>query len=87
MAIFQGLFFLVMGLGLAGIAWRSLTHGWLPFGRKGWNERNEVHRDEQPALYWLLFLAYAGAGIAAALYGLMVLTGKVPPMAASTRSR
>lgn len=87
MATFQGLFFLVFGIGLSAIAWRSLTHGWLPFGRKGWSERNEIHRDEQPLLYWLLFLMYAGAGIATAVYAVMVLTGKAAPLPVTQRSR
>lgn len=87
MKAFQVVFFLVIGIGLVAIAWRSLSSGWLPFGRKGWNERNELHRDEQPLLYWLAFLMYAGAGVAAAVYAVMVMMGIAEPLAPTVRSR
>ena len=63
MALFQGIFFLVLGLGLLGVAYQSLARGWLPFGSNGLKGRLEWRRDEQPALFWLAWALYAAAGL------------------------
>ena len=62
MAQFQGIFFLILGLGLLGVAYQSLARGWLPFGSNGFKGRLEWRRDEQPGLFWLAWALYATAG-------------------------
>lgn len=39
MALFQGLFFSLIGLGLLAVAYQSLGRGWLPCGPNGFRGR------------------------------------------------
>jgi hypothetical protein len=80
MAIFQGLIFLVFGLGLLIVDCRSLSRGWLPCGPKGLSGRLEFHKDEQPLLFWLLFVLYAAAGLALTIFALCVIAGSAAPL-------
>jgi hypothetical protein len=66
------LFFLVMGLGLAGVALQGAMTGRLPIGSKGYQQGEGVHRDDSPLLFWLVFAGYFGGGIAIALYALKI---------------
>jgi hypothetical protein len=45
MALFQGLFFFLLGIGLLLIDYQSLTKGWLPCGPKGFSGRLEFRKD------------------------------------------
>ncbi len=80
MAIFQGIFFLVLGLGLLGVAYQSLARGWLPFGSNGFKGRLEWRRDEQPGLFWLAWAMYAAAGLVMAVFALGLLLGVSTPL-------
>ena len=80
MALFQGIFFLILGLGLLGVAYQSLARGWLPFGSNGFKGRLEWRRDEQPGLFWLAWAMYAAAGLAMALFALGLLLGVGTPL-------
>lgn len=80
MALFQGIFFLVLGLGLLGVAYQSLARGWLPFGSNGLKGRLEWRRDEQPALFWLTWALYATAGLVMAVFALGLLLGVSTPL-------
>ena len=80
MALFQGIFFLVLGGGLTMIAWNSLRTGWLPYGPGRFGRDVAVWRSESPAFYWILFLGYTLAGIWMAGFALMVLAGTAEPM-------
>jgi hypothetical protein len=80
MALFQGIFFLVLGLGLLGVAYQSLARGWLPFGSNGLKGRLEWRRDEQPALFWLAWALYAAAGLVMAVFALGLLLGVGAPL-------
>ena len=76
MALFQGIFFLILGLGLLGVAYQSLARGWLPFGSNGFKGRLERRRDEQPGLFWLAWAMYATAGLVMAVFALGLLLGE-----------
>jgi hypothetical protein len=78
--IFQGLFFLVFGIGLLLTVYQSLSRGWLPFGARGFGRRLEFRREEQPVLYWFAFGAYAVAGLAAAVFAVRLLAGNAVPL-------
>jgi hypothetical protein len=80
MAIFQGILFLVFGVGLLLVDYQSLSRGWLPSGPNGLKGRLEFHRDRQPLLYWMMFGAYGVAGIALVVFAIRVLTGVVAPL-------
>ena len=80
MALFQGIFFSILGLGLLGVAYQSLARGWLPFGSNGFKGRLEWRRDEQPGLFWLAWAMYAAAGLAMALFALGLLLGVGTPL-------
>ena len=80
MAQFQGIFFLILGLGLLGVAYQSLARGWLPFGSNGFKGRLEWRRDEQPGLFWLAWATYATAGLAMAVFALGLLLGVSTPL-------
>lgn len=45
MTLFQGLFFLVLGIGILLIVYQSLSGGLLPFGPNGFKGRLEFRRD------------------------------------------
>ena len=76
MALFQGIFFLILGLGLLGVAYQSLARGWLPFGSNGFKGRLEWRRDEQLGLFWLAWAMYATAGLVMAVFALGLLLGE-----------
>ena len=76
MALCQGIFFLILGLGLLGVAYQSLARGWLPFGSNGFKGRLEWRRDEQPGLFWLAWAMYATAGPVMAVFALGLLLGE-----------
>jgi len=80
MALFQGIFFLVLGLGLLGVAYQSLARGWLPFGSNGLKGRLEWRRKEQPALFWLAWALYAAAGLVMAVFALGLMLGVSTPL-------
>ncbi len=80
MAVFQGLVFLVFGSGLLLVDWRSLSRGWLPCGPKGLDGRLEFRRNEQPVLFWLMFVLYGGAGLALLIFALRLLIGSATPL-------
>lgn len=80
MALFQGIFFLILGLGLLGLAYQSLARGWLPFGSNGFKGRLEWRRDEQPGLFWLALAMYATAGLVMAVFALGLLLGVSTPL-------
>lgn len=80
MAIVQGLVFLFFGVGLLLVDYQSLSRGWLPCGPKGFSGRLEFRRNEQPTLFWLMFLAYGVAGIALIVFALRLLFGGAAPL-------
>jgi len=80
MAIIQGLVFLFFGVGLLLVDYQSLSRGWLPCGPKGFSERLEFRRNEQPLLFWLMFLVYGTAGIALIVFAVRLLLGSAAPL-------
>jgi hypothetical protein len=80
MALFQGLFFLILGVGLLLMDYQSLSKGWLPCGPKGLRGRLELRKDQQPLLFWLLFVLYATAGIALTTLALRLVAGMATPL-------
>ncbi len=80
MATFQGLLFLVLGLGLVLVVYQSLARGWLPLGPNGLKGRIEISKSDQPALFWLAFMLYAVAGIGLTVFALRLLAGNAVPL-------
>lgn len=80
MALFQGLFLLVLGAGLLIMIYRSLEGGWLPNGSKGFQQGNGVSREDQPFGYWIMFILYGGAGVWAVITAVQILTGHMQPL-------
>ena len=80
MALFQGVMLLVLGYGMLGIAYQSLTWGWLPFGPKGVSGRVELHKDTQPLGFWTAFTLYCGFGVWCVLLAFSVLSGRLEPL-------
>jgi hypothetical protein len=80
MKLFQGLIFLVFGVGLLLMVYQSLSSGWLPCGPKGISGRLEFRKDERPLLFWLLFVLYALAGLALTIFALRLLLGGAEPL-------
>src|SRR5690606_36849205 len=62
MALFQGLLFLVLGYGMLGVVYQSLSKGWLPFGANGFKGRLELRMKDQPFGYWTAFTLYSAFG-------------------------
>lgn len=79
MALFQGLLFLVFGIGLLVVDYRSLEKGWLPCGN-GIRGRLKFWREEQPFAYWLMFVVYGVGGLWLAIFALRVLVGSAEPL-------
>lgn len=79
MATFQGIFFLIMGIGLLLIDYRALTIGTLPCGSK-WMKKQEFDKIEQPVGFWFMFIAYGGAGIWLVIFSLRLLAGNANPL-------
>jgi hypothetical protein len=80
MALFQGAFFLILGVGLGVLAFQGFSKGWLPFGSNGLKGRLELRRDESPFGFWLAFGMYALGGSALAIYALALLLGVANPL-------
>jgi len=80
MAIVQGLVFLFFGVGLLLVDYQSLSRGWLPCGPKGVSGRLEFRRNEQPFLFWLMFVVYGAAGIALIIFAFSLLLGGAAPL-------
>ncbi len=80
MAIFQGLFFMVLGGGLLLVDWQSLTKGWLPCGPNGFKGTLKFHRDQQPGAYWLMFAVYGIGGLWLLIFALRLLAGSAEPL-------
>lgn len=80
MAIFQGVLFLILGVGLLVIDYQSLGKGWLPCGPKGFNGRLEFRRDTHAVRYWLMFVMYGVAGLWMTVFAIRVLIGHAEPM-------
>ena len=80
MALFQGLLLLVLGYGLLGVVYRSLSRGWLPFGSNGFKGRLELHMAAQPFGYWSAFTMYSGFGFWCVFCGLGIISGRIEPL-------
>ena len=80
MALFQGIFFLILGLGLLGVAYQSLARGWLPFGSNGFKGRLEWRRDEQSGLFWLAWTMYATTDLMMTVFALGLLLNMSTPL-------
>jgi hypothetical protein len=80
MALFQGLVFLILGIGLLAVDYQSLSTGWLPGGPKGLSGRLEFRKNQQPLLFWLVFVLYAGAGMALTIFALRLVVGITTPL-------
>ncbi|HEX6993393.1 MAG TPA: hypothetical protein VF339_04525 [Gammaproteobacteria bacterium] len=80
MALFQGVLFLALGYGLLAVVYRSLAHGWLPFGVNGFKGRLELRMDEQPFKYWAAFTFYCAFGVWCIFLAFGVLTGAFEPL-------
>jgi hypothetical protein len=80
MSLFQGLLFLILGAGLLVMDYQSLSTGCLPCGPKGLGGRLEFRKDEQPRMFWLLFVLNAVAGIALTTFALRLLVGIASPL-------
>ncbi|HEY7743253.1 MAG TPA: hypothetical protein VIA19_09425 [Burkholderiales bacterium] len=74
------MFFLVLGVGLLAVDYRSLSRGWLPCGPNGFKGRLEFHRAEQPFFFWLMFSVYGTAGMLLTVFAIRVLLGSVEPL-------
>lgn len=79
MAKIQGIFFLVMGIGLALVALQGVQRGWLPNGPNGYKQGKGVKREEQPIGFWFFFALYFGGGVALVVYALRLLLGHGGP--------
>lgn len=80
MVLFQGVFFLIMGIGLLLIVRQSLSTGWLPYGPNGLRGRVEFRRRDQPFRYSMMFSGYSAAGIWLAIFALRLLFGNAQPL-------
>jgi len=80
MVLFQGLFFLVAGIGIVLVALQGLSRGWLPNGPNGFKRGTGVFRSEQPLGFWFFFAIYFGGGVAVAIYALRLLFGDAEPL-------
>ena len=57
MAQFQGLFLLVLGVGVVLVALQGVSRGWLPNGPNGYKQGKGVSRLDQPLAFWFFFSA------------------------------
>jgi hypothetical protein len=80
MAVFQGLFLMVLGVGLIIIDCRSLSRGWLPCGPSGLRGRLEFQKEEQPIAFWGMFVLYLIAGIALTILAAGIISGIIAPL-------
>ena len=81
MAVFQGLLFLFLGVGLLLIDYRALSTGWLPCGSNGFKGSLEFRKNEQPVGFWLMFLLYGAGGLWLVGFALQLFTGHAAPLA------
>lgn len=77
--MFQGLFLLILGVGLLVVDWRSLTSGRLPFG-SGLGGRNTIDRASNAFGYWCVFVFYLAFGSWIVWLALGILSGHRPPL-------
>ena len=80
MAFFQGARLLVLGYGMLGMVYPSLTKGSLPVGANGFKGRLEVHMAKQPFGYWSEFTFYCAFGVWLVFLAFGVLSGQVEPL-------
>ena len=80
MAVFQGILFLALGVGLLIVDYQSLSRGWLPCGPNGFARRLEFHKHDQPIGYWAMFTIYGMAGLTLAVFALRLLSGSATPL-------
>jgi len=80
MALFQGLFFLVIGVGLLVVDYQSLSRGWLPCGPKGFEGRLEFRKSDQPGAFWAIFMLYLVSGLALTIFAIRLLAGVSTPL-------
>ena len=79
MSWFQGVFFLLVGVGLVLVASNGKEKGILPFGSRGFR-RLLVMREEHPLGFGLLWLAYLAAGLGLVVFALLLMTGYAQPL-------
>jgi hypothetical protein len=80
MAIFEGVLFLILGIGLMVVDYQSLARGWLPCGSRWFAGPLRFRRDEQPLQYWATFFLYALMGTALTIFALRLLLGDATPL-------
>ena len=80
MALFQGMFFFVMGALLLLVTYQSLSKGWLLFGSNGLKGRLIFRKDDNPLGFWAAFCLYSLCGFALTIYALLILAGICPPL-------
>jgi hypothetical protein len=79
MAQFQGLFLLVLGVGVVLVALQGVSRGWLPNGPNGYKQGKGVSRLDQPLAFWFFFSLYFGGGAVVAIYAFRLLFGSAAP--------
>ncbi len=80
MTVFQGLFFLVFGVGLILVALQGAQRGWLPNGPNGFKQGEGVRKSESPVAFWFFFLLYGGGGVALTIYAVRLMVGSAGPL-------
>lgn len=80
MATFQGLLFLVLGVGLLLVDYRALSSGWLPCGPNGFKGRLEFRKAEQPVRFWLMFILYGATGLWLVIFAVQLFAGQAAPL-------
>ena len=80
MAMFQGLFLLVMGVLLSAFLYQSHTRGWLPFGSNGFKGRVEIQKIDNPIGFWIVFILYSVGALSIIIYSLLILGHIAPPL-------
>jgi hypothetical protein len=80
MAVFQGLLFLALGVGLLLVDFRALRTGWLPCGPNGLKGRLEFRRVQQPAGFWTMFVVYGAGGTWLVIFALRLFIGSAQPL-------
>ena len=80
MILFQGFFFLLLGIGLMIMTYQSLSKGQLPFGSNGFRGKLEIQKDTNPSGFWAAFCLYALGSLGITIYALLILSGTCPPL-------
>jgi hypothetical protein len=79
---FIGLLGLILGAGLVLMVVRSLkAGGGLPHGSRGGDGSGEFRREDNPLMYWVMFLVYGAGGLGLTGYSVLVLVGRIKPVA------